>query len=932
MVETELFWKADDHAARLNELTTLDPALKDAPLRRDVRSLGRLLGEVIKEHEGQAVYDVEEELRHLAIRHRALTDQLADSGLDLPAEHELQEQAVEIVRTMTVAASYQIVKAFGTFFELTNLAETNHRMRRRRAAQLSPDAPLKPGSMPGTLQRMRDAGIPAEKALEWLRQVEVMPVFTAHPTEVARRVVLFKRRRIALELAALDRLPLSGDAAAGGQDAILTEITALWQTDEVRRRKPSVDDEIRMGLDHYPGALIAPLPGFYEELAEEFRQVYGGDRAEPDFPTVIRFGSWIGGDRDGNPNVTAASTRRALESARDVIVAHYLDAVTELKELLTPSTKRVAVSEEMLGALDDYTVVLTAAVPETEIYPACEPYRKFLGFVLCRLRCTRTGTDHPDAYPDAVSFVADLLLVRKSLADGGGERLARRYVDPLLRQVETFGFHLHSLDIRQHAHIHAKAVVELAAAAGTCGNQPSVFPPPPSAETTQLLDMLRGVAKLKRDFPPEAIRSYVISGAGSVQDTRSLLWLMELCGIRAAASPDGRDPGVMPVPLFESIEDLRNAPEICRTLWSSPEYAPFLDSWGRRQEVMLGYSDSNKDGGMLTGTWEIYKAHRALHRVADGCGVRLRLFHGRGGTVGRGGGPTHRAIIAQPAGAFSGSIKITEQGEVINWKYSDPSLAKRNLELMVAASLEALAHTGLVETEPEAAWEEALEEMSASAFTFYRERIIDNPDILPYFEQATPVLEFELAKIGSRPARRTQSRDLSELRAIPWGFGWMQSRHVIPGWFGVGFALEQFAAQGSGNGELLTTMMRRFPFFFDLIRNVELALTKVDLPLARLYASLVTDVSLRERVFFMIVEEYQRTRRMILAVTGQTRLLEKNPALAGSIRLRNPYIDPLSMIQIELLRRKRGGEECEELNYVLAATINGIAAGLRNTG
>ncbi|HYR01768.1 MAG TPA: phosphoenolpyruvate carboxylase, partial [Syntrophobacteria bacterium] len=364
----------------------------------------------------------------------------------------------------------------------------------------------------------------------------------------------------------------------------------------------------------------------------------------------------------------------------------------------------------------------------------------------------------------------------------------------------------------------------------------------------------------------------------------------------------------------------------------SPEYGPFLDSWGRRQEVMLGYSDSNKDGGMLTSTWEIYKAHRALHRVADECRVRLRLFHGRGGTVGRGGGPTHRAIIAQPAGAFSGTIKITEQGEVINWKYSDPMLAKRNLELMVAASLEALAHTGLVETQADAAWEEALEEMSASAFTFYRESIIDNPDILPYFEQATPVLEFELAKIGSRPARRAQSRDLSELRAIPWGFGWMQSRHVIPGWFGVGFALERFAAGGSGNGELLTTMMRRFPFFFDLIRNVELALTKVDLPLARLYASLVTDGPLRERVFAMIVEEYQRTRRMVLTVTGQSRLLEKNPALAGSIRLRNPYIDPLSIIQIELLRRKRGGEESEELNYVLAATINGIAAGLRNTG
>ncbi len=929
MTEREHFWKVDDQAARLNELMTLDPALKEIPLRRDVRSLGHLLGDVIKEQAGQAAYDAEEKLRRLAISHRNLADQ-EETALDNPAEQELQERAVRIVGAMAMAEAYQIVKAFGTFFELTNLAETNHRMRRRRATQLSPDAPVKPGSLLGTLKRMHDAGITAEQALEWLRQVEVIPVFTAHPTEVARRVVLFKRRRIARGLAGLDRLPLTVDEAAWQQEAMFAEITALWQTDEVRRRKPSVDDEIRMGLDHYPGSLIDPLPGLYEEMAEDFRQVYGVELAEAAFPTVIRFGSWIGGDRDGNPNVSADSIKNALEASRQMILTRYLAGVEGLRELLTPSTNRVALSPQLNDALNRYDATLAGAVAETDIYPPCEPYRKFLGFVHHRLVSTR-GQDHADAYPDAAAFAADLLLVRQSLAKGEGERLARRYVDPLLRQVDTFGFHLHSLDIRQHARVHARAVAELAGGAGICENRPRSLPSP-SAETTELLGTLRAIAKLKRRFSPNTIGTYVISGASSVQDTLSLIWLMELCGVRVAASSDGEDPGVMPVPLFESIEDLRNAPETCHTLWCSPEYGPFLDSWGRRQEVMLGYSDSNKDGGMLTGTWEIYKAHRDLQRVADECGVRLRLFHGRGGTVGRGGGPTHRAIISQPADGFSGSLKITEQGEVINWKYSDPSLAKRNLELMVAASLETLAKTGLVETRPEASWEEALEEMSRSAFSFYRERIIDNPDILPYFEQATPVLEFELAKIGSRPARRTRNRDLSELRAIPWGFGWMQSRHVIPGWFGVGFALDRFASRGRDQEELLTAMMKRFPFFFDLIRNVELALTKVDLPLARLYASLVTDVGLRERVFNMIVEEYRRTRRMVLLVTGQTRLLEKNPALNASLRLRNPYIDPLSMIQIELLRRKRAGEESDELNYVLAATINGIAAGLRNTG
>jgi phosphoenolpyruvate carboxylase len=342
---------------------------------------------------------------------------------------------------------------------------------------------------------------------------------------------------------------------------------------------------------------------------------------------------------------------------------------------------------------------------------------------------------------------------------------------------------------------------------------------------------------------------------------------------------------------------------------------------------MLGYSDSNKDGGMLTSSWELYKAQRSLHRAAEQCGVQLRLFHGRGGTVGRGGGPTYRAITAQPPGAFTGALRLTEQGEVVNWKYSDAVLAARNLELMVAAGFDALAFAGKAGADKDT-WEAAMEELSAFAYSFYREHIIDNPDIITYFEQATPVLEFELAKIGSRPARRTVSRDISALRAIPWGFGWMQSRHVIPGWFGVGHALENFA----GGEGLLREMMKGFPFFTDLIRNVELALTKVDLTLAGLYAELVSDGELRERVFRVVVEEYRRTRRMVLSITGQRHFLEETPALARSLRLRNPYVDPLSMIQIELLRRKRNGEESDELDYVLAATINGIAAGLRNTG
>jgi phosphoenolpyruvate carboxylase len=931
MSDGELYWMAGDQKGRLAELTSFDPELKDTPLRRDVRSLGMLLGEVIREQAGLEVFRVEEELRSQAIHFRHSYGNRAEDGAAMTGEQELRASMLDIVRGMSESDAYQIVKAFGTYFELTNLAETNHRKRRLRATRFAPGEKDKPGSLRGTLRRMREAGIGMREALEFLARVEVTPVFTAHPTEVARRVVLLKRSRIARALEKLDRLPLTDAAAAQGQESILTEITALWQTDEVRRSRPTVVDEIRMGVNHYPDSLIIPLPDFYEDLADAFREIYGIEIAPDQLPTVVRFGSWTGGDRDGNPFVTTATTRIALQMGRETILAHYLKDIGELAELLTLSSCRVGHSAELTAALERYAATMPALVPKMAAHPFCEQYRKLLACLLHRLENTRSEPVGPDAYPDAAAFAADLKLIRASLAANGGERLARKHVDSLLRRVDTFGFYLHTLDIRQHARIHAQAVAELC-----CGmtRNPHLEQKPvtPSAETIGLLDTLRSLAALKRDYPAEALRNYVISGAGSAADVLSLVWLMELCGVQVSATRDGRDPGLMPVPLFESIDDLRNAPEICRTLWTIPDYSPYLDSWGRRQEVMLGYSDSNKDGGMLTSTWEIYKAHRSLHRTASECGVKLRLFHGRGGTVGRGGGPTYRAITSQPPGAFSGAIRITEQGEVINWKYSDAVLAERNLELMVAASLDALSLSVREEPANQAAREEALEQLSAWSYAFYRERIAENPDIIPYFEQATPVLEFELAKIGSRPAKRSASRDLGELRAIPWGFGWMQSRLVIPGWFGVGHALERFVEQEREGEAFLKGMLAEFPFFNDLVSNVELALTKVDLSLAGLYAELVGDRELRERVFAMVSAEFRRTKRMILRITGHAELLEDNPALARSLKLRNPYVDPLSLIQIELLRRRRGGKEDSELDFVLAATINGIASGLRNTG
>jgi len=971
--EDERLWEVEDQRRRLDELTAREGESKEAPLRRDVRSLGRLLGEVLKEQAGATLFDAVEELRGLTTGQR----EAARAG-DADGRADLMARAEALVRGLNVTESYHLTKAFAIYFELTNLAETNHRKRRRRAAEVTGGEP-QAGTFRGTLQRMRDAGITLDGALEFLRRIEVVPVFTAHPTEVARRTVLFKRGRIAEELERLDRLPLSDRRARESAERISAEITALWQTDEVRRRQPTVRDEIKMGLDYYPACLVATLPEVYEEMADAFRDVYGCTLRAGEQPRVVRFGSWIGGDRDGNPFVTPNCTRDALLMAREVILDFYAAAVAELHERLSASAKQARVSDALVAALETYQETFPQARAKADARAAQELYRRFLTFVLRRLRASREPGAGAGGYARAAEFADDLRRLRDSVAAGEGERVARLLLDPLLRQVGTFGFHLHTLDVRQHARVHTRAVEELARGAQIEGGETggrgdgeterqgngekrgqgdeetgrrgdgeteagellspsprlpvspsSTLPHAPSPETAAVLDSLRAVAELKKEFPPESIRSHVISGARGAGDVFRLIWLAESCGVHVAADARRGDPGLMPVPLFESIEDLRNCPEVCRALWTSKEYAPYLDSWGRRQEVMLGYSDSNKDGGMLTSTWEIFKAHRALHRVASECEVELQLFHGRGGTVGRGGGPTHHAIVAQPADAFRGHVKITEQGEVLNWKYSDPVLAERNLELMVAASLEALARPGGVERGD--GWEEALERMSREAFDFYRRHVVESEDIVPYFEEATPVLDFDLAKIGSRPARRSERRGLGDLRAIPWVFGWMQSRHVLPAWFGVGHALEKFVGENERGDELLGEMMRGFPLFMNLIGDVEIGMAKADLSIARRYAGLVEDERLRERVFALIAEEFERTRRAVLRVSGQTRLLEHNPVLARSIRLRNPYVDPMSLVQIELLRRQRAGEDSDELAYALAATINGISAGLRNTG
>ena len=933
-----LLWKPENWSLRLAELEARTGDIKEAPLRRDVRSLGMLLGQVLREQAGEPLFAEVEELRQIAIRRRE-----AQEAAD-PQTEAAQPFAAALgsVSSLDLTQAYRLARAFAFYFELINLAETNHRKRRRLSLQLSGEAQR--GSLRGTLRAMRTAGISGEEALDWLRHIAIIPVFTAHPTEVARRVVMFKRHRIADLLEQLDRIPLSDEQLELFEESLTAEITALWETDEVRTRRPTVRDEVKMGLDYYDASIYGTLPGLYAEVAAAFEAEYGVCLSLAEMPLLLSFGSWIGGDRDGNPYVTPQVTREALQMAREHLLEHYQRELALILDLLTSSAQQTPISGALEQRLEGYLHALNTTGPQAfgERYEF-ESYRRFLSCIRVRLAGVggSTGAATLDAtlaglpaYKSAQEFLGDLEILHASLVENRGPRLAHALIDPLILEVRTYGLHLQTLDIRQHARLHAAALEE--ASAWKCDPaRSSSVPAQLSASSADVIDTFRAIAELKASSTPEAIRHYVISGASSTEDVLNVIWLARLGGVRV----EGRegDPGLMPVPLFESIEDLRNAPAICRELWQSPSYRLLLESWGNTQEIMLGYSDSNKDGGMLTSTWEIFRAHRALHQVASECRVRLRLFHGRGGTVGRGGGPTHRAIYAQPAGAFTGQIRITEQGEVLNWKYSDVILAERNLELMIAASLDALARpnardphghfTGVLAPE----WEAAFAELSDVAFAFYREHILDDPEILQYFEEATPVAELEHAKIGSRPSRRGGRRSLADLRAIPWVFGWTQSRQLVPAWFAVGYALESYG-QKPGGAAILATMAREFPLFIDLIRNVEMALAKSDFGIAQLYASLVADSGVRDRVFSKLEAEFHRTRRSILAITGQSELLQNNQVLARSIRLRNPYVDPISLIQVDLLRRKRAGDDSDAINRALSATINGISAGLRNTG
>ncbi len=917
---------------------THDPRDRDAPLRRDISWLGTLLGETLISQAGKALFETEERLRILSKRYRRHpTDRC-------------QAQIVGIIRDLDIDEAVGVIRAFSLYFGLVNLAEQHHRVRRREA-MLAGDRPQR-GSIPETLRLLRGNTPDPQAVRALLERIRVGLVVTAHPTEPNRKTVLRQWQAITHELAAWDDPRLTPRGRMRIEAAIRETLTALWQTDEVRHRRPTVYDEQNAALFFFRESLLEAIPRLYQELELDFHAAF----SEPlgSSPLLVSFGTWIGGDRDGNPFVTPQATREAMRRQREFILGHYREELGRQLVELSLSDRRVGISEDLREAITRYetTLPLDATAHGWLERNEEEPYRRFLTLMGFRLERTLQGRE--GGYASCSEFSEDLERMDRSLRANRGERLADGRLKALRLKARTFGFHLAALDIRQNSRTHDAAMTEALALAGVVEGyadlpeserqaillceleNPRPLLPIDSSlseETHETFETLRAMRDCQDLVGPCATEDYVVSMTRYPSDLLALLVMAKEAGLYRRDSK-GTVSRLNVVPLFETIEDLRASAALMETIWSHAPYREALRSRDNRQEVMIGYSDSNKDGGILTSNWELYKAQRDLSRIARAHDIDLRLFHGRGGTVSRGGGPTYEAILAQPPGTVTGEIKLTEQGEVLAWKYGVPELADRNLEQVLSATLLASL------TEPPLAGETrerdaAMERISQDAFEAYRRLVFEDPDFLTFFQQATPISEIESLKLGSRPARRQKEGGISTLRAIPWVFAWIQSRFFLPSWLGAGTALTAFMAREASGVETLRRWYRDWSYFRTLVGNVEVSLAKADMAIARRYADLVEDSALRERIWGEVHTEFARTRQVVLAISEQSELLERNPVLQRSIRLRNPYVDPLSHLQIELLGRKRrraSPEEAERLDSALALTVTGIAAGLRNSG
>ncbi|KVV41952.1 phosphoenolpyruvate carboxylase [Burkholderia ubonensis] len=936
---------------------------KDRPLFEDIRFLGRLLGDVVREQEGDAVFDVVETIRQTAVKFRREDDREAAQTLEKKLRKLTPEQTVSVVR------------AFSYFSHLANIAEDRHHNRRRRIHALAGSAP-QPGTVAFALDQLKQAGGASKGVLQrFFDDALIVPVLTAHPTEVQRKSILDAQHDIARLLAERDQ-ELTARERQHNEAMLRARVTALWQTRMLRDARLTVGDEIENALSYYRATFLDELPALYGDIEAALAE-HGLPARVPAF---FQMGSWIGGDRDGNPNVTATTLDEAIHRQSAVILEHYLEQVHKLGAELS-------VSNLLVGA-NDAVKALAAASPDQSPHRVDEPYRRALIGIYTRLAASarvRLGEGtvpvrsagrgaapvRATPYADSEEFVRDLKVLMESLDEHHGASLAAPRLAPLARAAEVFGFHLASIDLRQSSDIHEAVVAELFARAGVEADYAALAeedklrvllaaladPRPlrsPYFEYSALAQSELGVFEKARavraQFGPRAVRNYIISHTETVSDLVEVLLLQKETGLLdgafgatgEGAKHGGAKNGLMVIPLFETIPDLRDASRIMREYFALPGVDALVAHQGGEQEVMLGYSDSNKDGGFLTSNWELYRAELALVDLFHERGITLRLFHGRGGTVGRGGGPTYQAILSQPPGTVNGQIRLTEQGEVIASKFANPEIGRRNLETVVAATLEAslLPQSNAPAQLP--AFETAMQTLSDTAMAAYRALVYETPGFTDYFFSSTPITEIAELNIGSRPASRKlqdpKHRRIEDLRAIPWGFSWGQCRLLLTGWYGFGSAVAAYldgtqdAAERSKRLALLRKMNKTWPFFSNLLSNMDMVLAKTDLAVASRYAQLVADKKLRKHVFERIVAEWERTSQALAEITGQDTRLATNPLLARSIKNRFPYLDPLNHLQVELIKRHRAGDTNARLRRGIHLTINGIAAGLRNTG
>ncbi|MGY1639728.1 phosphoenolpyruvate carboxylase [Geodermatophilus sp. SYSU D00703] len=910
----------------------------DAPLREDIRLLGRVLGEVIGEQSGDDVLDLVEATRVEAFRVRR-------SEVD-------RAELAERLGDLDIRSVNHVIRAFSHFSLLANLAEDVHHERRRRYHRRQGSPPQK-GSLAATFALLDAEQLDPDVVARELAGALVCPVVTAHPTEVRRRTVFRVQRQIAELIRRRDR-SAPGEAEDPGWSAELERaVLTLWQTALLRLSRLRLADEIDEALRYYELSLFEVVPAINAELRRALRERWPGVDLLP--RPMLLPGSWIGGDRDGNPFVTADAVRRASTRQAETALGHHLAELLVLHDELSMSDRLVTPTPDLYR--------LAEASRDDSPFRADEPYRRATYGVHARLAATaqRVLGSVPGPPPHAElepygspdELLADLATIDASLRTHGAGALADDRLARLREGVEVFGFHLCGLDMRQNSAVHADVLAELLAWAGVCPDYAALDEDArvellvgelqmrrplvrPDAQLSDLargeLDLLRAAADQVAALGPRAIPNYVISMCESVSDVLEVAVLLKEVGL---LDPDGEGGPTCPVgisPLFETIEDLQRAAETMTAVLGRPLYRSLLANRGDVQEVMLGYSDSNKDGGYLAANWALYRAELALVEVARREGIRLRLFHGRGGTVGRGGGPSYDAIRAQPPGAVSGALRITEQGEVIAAKYAEPDRARRNLEAMVAATLEAtlLDVEGLGDGAEDAYT--LLDDLAERARAAYRALVHETPGFVEWFRAATPIGELSELNIGSRPPSRKAGDSIADLRAIPWVFSWSQARMMLPGWYGTGTALESWVAGDDARLARLRELHERWPFFRTMLSNMGMVLAKTDLGLAARYAELVPDEGLRHRVFDQVTAEHARSCRMLLAVTGDDHLLADNPSLARSIRNRFPYLEPLHHLQVEMLRRRRGGDDDELVRRNIQLTINGIATALRNSG